>query len=34
MFWAVRGFIIAGMLLVMLLTFYHRRASDQARDDE
>jgi hypothetical protein len=34
MFWAIRGFVIAGMVLVMLLTFYHRRASDEARDDE
>jgi hypothetical protein len=34
LFWAIRGFVIAGMVIVMLLTFYHRRSTpDEARDD-
>jgi hypothetical protein len=34
LFWAIRGFVIVGMVIVMLLTFYHRRRGpDGARDD-
>ena len=35
LFWAIRGFVVAGMVIVMLLTFYHRRSTpaDEGRDD-
>jgi hypothetical protein len=35
MFWAVRAFVILGMVIVMLLTFYHRRGPpEQAANDD